>query len=245
MIVRMRVSHSCATMLCGPLADARMEVDTFASSLEIKKAHMRLALELHPDKQPTDISPEALEIVKKRFHEMVEAYGILSEPATRREYDKQRDHLDANNEAGVANDVDFGKPPPTCEDAEATLEQIYTGCRLELTFRRNEFKGTQWHKVTHGGWRSLKVNRGEAEGTTYWFRGEGDVGPFGSVCLASRTRAAHSCSNPWLSHGRYVPHRLGGTAVLATWPPPWCGGLPTWLHCARLWLAQGQTWSMC
>jgi hypothetical protein len=122
---------------------ARLGLDAFASALEIKKAHMKLALELHPDKQQQETSAEALEIVTTRFHEMVEAYSILSEPATRREYDKQRDEIDANNEAGVVNHVSDTKPPPTCETVRATLEQLYKGCYVEVQFMRNEFKGVR------------------------------------------------------------------------------------------------------
>ena len=162
---------------------ARLEVAEFASSLELKKAHMRLALVLHPDKQPAGTTEEQVEAAKVKFHEMIEAFEILSEPATRREYDAARDNLDANNEAGIANSIGDTKPPPTCIDFEVTLEQLYHGTRKEVTFIRNTFANTRWHKTESGGMRTLKVNRGEAEGTTFWYRGEGDSGPLGKADL--------------------------------------------------------------
>lgn len=41
---------------------------------------MKLALELHPDKQPGTVTEDALEAVKTKFHQMIEAHQILSEP---------------------------------------------------------------------------------------------------------------------------------------------------------------------
>ena len=131
---------------------SRLQISEFASSLEIKKAHMRLALELHPDKQSGELSEEAREAVKRRFHEMVEAYNILSEPATRRAYDQARDNLQANDEAGLTNDIDPNmKLPPTCEDLEVTLEELYTGAKKVKSFTRNTF-AVRWHVArTHHG----------------------------------------------------------------------------------------------
>ena len=48
---------------------------------EIKRTYRRLALEYHPDRNPTDKEAE------EKFKEINEAYSVLGDPKTRREYD--------------------------------------------------------------------------------------------------------------------------------------------------------------
>ncbi|OPY26652.1 MAG: chaperone protein DnaJ [Methanocella sp. PtaU1.Bin125] len=57
---------------------------------EIKQAYHRLAMEYHPDKNP---SPRAAETMKQ----INEAYRILSDPALRDDYDKRFSHASGGN----------------------------------------------------------------------------------------------------------------------------------------------------
>jgi len=63
---------------------ATLGVDKDATAAEIKKAYRRLAREHHPDARPDDSRAEA------RFKEIGEAYAVVGDPATRREYDELR-----------------------------------------------------------------------------------------------------------------------------------------------------------
>ena len=57
-------------------------VDKKASADEIKKAYRKLARQYHPDKNPGDAKAE------ERFKDIQQAYGILSDPEKRKQYDQ-------------------------------------------------------------------------------------------------------------------------------------------------------------
>lgn len=63
---------------------ATLGVAKDATAAEIKKAYRRLAREHHPDARPDDARAEA------RFKEIGEAYAVVGDPATRKEYDELR-----------------------------------------------------------------------------------------------------------------------------------------------------------
>ena len=84
---------------------------------------MKLSLQLPPDKQVGKTEAE-IAAMKQRFHEMTAAYEILGDMATRRQYDRERDKLDANNDAGLIDAGKMDKPPPTCVDVDFTLDEV-------------------------------------------------------------------------------------------------------------------------
>ena len=59
-------------------------VSESAAADEIKKAYRRLAKQYHPDANPNN--KEAAE----KFKEIGEAYGVISEPDKRKQYDEMR-----------------------------------------------------------------------------------------------------------------------------------------------------------
>ncbi|QTJ71443.1 molecular chaperone DnaJ (plasmid) [Rhodococcus sp. ZPP] len=63
---------------------ADLGVPSTASAEEIKRAYRKLARQLHPDANPNDSTAE------ERFKAVSEAHAVLSDPATRTEYDQTR-----------------------------------------------------------------------------------------------------------------------------------------------------------
>lgn len=66
-----------------------LDVDDFASVKDIKGAYKKLALLYHPDKN-RDKKPDKLREMQDEFEKIQEAYEILSDRATRRQYDRVR-----------------------------------------------------------------------------------------------------------------------------------------------------------
>lgn len=67
-----------------------LEVEPTASDGQIKKAYYKLALKLHPDKNPGDSE------AARKFQSIGEAYQVLSNPTLRSQYDKQGQVEDVN-----------------------------------------------------------------------------------------------------------------------------------------------------
>lgn len=72
-----------------------------ASDDEIKKSYRKLAMKYHPDRNPGDI------IAENKCKEINEAYGTLSEPSKRAEYDQQLKYQSQTYNSPHEEDIDI------------------------------------------------------------------------------------------------------------------------------------------
>jgi len=94
-------------------------VDDYAAQDEIKKAYKKLSLIYHPDKSH-GLTPEEQEEYAGVFIELKNAYLTLSDPPTRRQYDRDRDHMTAGEQiCGFKKKMDKAS-----FDATAVLQKL-------------------------------------------------------------------------------------------------------------------------
>ena len=79
-----------------------LEVASSATSREIKRAYRKMAVKLHPDKQPADKKEE----FEALFIELANAYEVLSDPDKRASYDRNPSAFDAENASGGFDDFE-------------------------------------------------------------------------------------------------------------------------------------------
>ena len=106
-----------------------LELHILASKEDIKKAYRKLALKNHPDKKG----------LEAKFKEIGEAYGVLSEPIKRYNYDK---YLVAKYiEEGILSLETIKKVQDQTLEVPlvVTLEQILMGLDFDFTIPRKIF----------------------------------------------------------------------------------------------------------
>ena len=78
-----------------------LDIKKNAKAADIKKAYRKLTLQYHPDKNPGD------EDAKKKFHDVADAYEVLSDQEKRRKYDRCGEEC-ANKEERQGGGSPFG-----------------------------------------------------------------------------------------------------------------------------------------
>lgn len=78
-------------------------VDRKASAEDIKRAYRKLAMQVHPDRNPGDKRAE------DRFKEINEAYQVLSDPQKRSRYDQLGDSYSQWQRNGAPGNFDWGQ----------------------------------------------------------------------------------------------------------------------------------------
>lgn len=164
---------------------AILGVQPDASHDDIKRAYRKLAMDLHPDKNPGDATAE------ERFKQINAAYTELSDPQNRARYDQQRKFGDGQpggfRQGGFnfsfgfgGNDINdilnqffnqhgFGNPrPPRNRDYTFTLnlslEEAFTGKSVPVQFNANG----QNHNI------NVSIPAGVDSGTRIRYAGHGD-----------------------------------------------------------------------
>ena len=185
-----------------------------ATTIEIKKAYRKKALENHPDKNPGDKAAE------ERFKEAAEAYEVLSDPDKRARYD-QFGHSAFENGGG------FGGGGMNMEDIFSHFGDIFGG-HFGGGFgfgggssRRGRVKGTnlrirvklELKDIINGVEKKVKVKRlVKAEGVTYktctTCNGAGSVTRVANTILG-RMQTQSTCPT-CNGSGKIVNHRPAG-----------------------------------
>src|SRR5689334_307831 len=77
-----------------------LNVKPNASVTSIKQSYRKLAMKYHPDRNPQDDLSAAV------FSEIAEAYSVLSNPSTRKDYNYQRYHTAVSEYSRPAETID-------------------------------------------------------------------------------------------------------------------------------------------
>ncbi|KAM5256049.1 dnaJ homolog subfamily B member 6-like [Ctenodactylus gundi] len=91
-----------------------------ASPSEIQKAYHRLALRVHPDK-----NPENKEAAEEKFKQVAQAYAILSDARKRNDYDMTREKCSQRENRGDGRDQSRLEEEVCCERPHHVFENVF------------------------------------------------------------------------------------------------------------------------
>ncbi len=123
-----------------------LEISKTASDGEIKKAYRRLAMELHPDRNPGNREAE------ERFKEAAEAYQVLSDPEKRQRYDRFGHQGVAGASSGFGGFSNF-------EDIFSAFSDIFGGNRVSEGEDLQETMELDFFEAAKGTKKEIEVQR--------------------------------------------------------------------------------------
>lgn len=130
-----------------------LNVSPASTKQAIRKSYRKLAGQFHPDKNQSDEAEE-------KFKQISEAYNVLSNTETRKEYDQSRKvvHMHSFSKAQKtdykqkAQSASKSPPPKEFLDAsiimELTLEEAYMGCERQIVFNRTNNDSKEKKQLT-------------------------------------------------------------------------------------------------
>eukprot|EP01091_Cochliopodium_minus_P015245 TRINITY_DN5367_c0_g1_i1.p1 TRINITY_DN5367_c0_g1~~TRINITY_DN5367_c0_g1_i1.p1 ORF type:complete len:279 (+),score=56.24 TRINITY_DN5367_c0_g1_i1:79-915(+) len=133
---------------------SRLGLTRFCGENDIKKKYKFLAKQLHPDLQSEH---DKKLFASSLFSKLVDAYEILIEPESRQKYfefcEKFHNHkydketkipnsIQTNHLGNTPNDLDLQKKITKIK-IDVSLEDLYSGCIKQLSFKRNNHENTR------------------------------------------------------------------------------------------------------
>jgi curved DNA-binding protein CbpA len=86
-------------------------IDKSSSEQQIKKAYRKLALKLHPDKEP---DPEKKASSEKKFKEVADAYEVLMDPEKKARFDNGEDLNEPPQQVCLCRALQAARPDLRC-----------------------------------------------------------------------------------------------------------------------------------
>ncbi|KAG4304145.1 hypothetical protein PORY_002509 [Pneumocystis oryctolagi] len=137
---------------------ALLGISSTANESQIHKGYRKAALQYHPDKNRDAIAV-------KMFHKISVAFDILSDPASRLEYDRSREALLAKKRKYEALDLERKRMVQDLErrEGEAKIRKVRSETAMEETLRKLQEEGAALRKKREAALRAEREAQKERE----------------------------------------------------------------------------------